>query len=281
MKWLLIKTSLIKLRFFVFLCLGVIACSSSIDSALPDNGEIKKNENEPEKLKVSDFINDYELIWEDDFNGSELDLSKWKYRAEGALRGHAKVSRETISLDGEGHLIISTIKDNDQYYVGQVTTDGIFEPKFGYFECRAQMQKYMGTHSAFWLQTNTMSVENNNPQENGTEIDIFEYHRKTSNQVHHNLHWNGYGSGHKQTGEIITIPFIGTGFHTFGLLWTEKEYVFFVDGEETWRSSDAISHIPEYLILSTELTGFGGNHLHDNYPDSVVFDYVRVYSLKN
>jgi len=273
---------MISVYLFVYLWTGLAAgCSSGKDFPTKD----QESEERPEtgqKLKVSDFIDGYKQVWEDDFNGTVLDASKWKYRAEGTVRGYATVSgAETIALDGKGNLVIRTTKKNGKYYVGQVTTDGIFAQKFGYFECRAQMQQHLGTHSAFWLQSNTMAVEDNNPKANGTEIDIFEYHRKTSNQVHHNLHWNGYGSAHRQAGTAKTIPFIGSGFHTFGLLWTAEEYVFFVDGEETWRTKEAVSHIPEYLILSTELTGFGGEHRHENYPDSVVFDYVKVYSVAN
>ena len=269
----------IKMALIGSLAIGLLACSPG--SELPDRKDpAKENPIEKPKTKVSDFIDRYKLIWSDDFEGTVLDTKKWKYRAEGSVRGFATVSRETISLDGKGNLVIQTSKKDGKYYVGQVTTDGIFAQKFGYFECRAQVNKYLGTHSAFWLQTNTMGIENNDPRNNGTEIDIFEYHRKTSNQVHHNLHWNGYGVGHKNVGVALSSPGIDTGYHTFGLLWTDKEYIFFVDGVETWRTSEALSHIAEYIILSTELTGFGGNHLHENYPDSILFDYVKAYVEK-
>lgn len=271
-----------KTKISLVISIAAILLSCAPERVLPDKKEPEEKKiNEKVKMKVSDFIDHYMLTWSDDFDGIELDTKKWKYRAEGAVRGHATVSRETISLDGKGNLVIQTIKKDDKYYVGQVTTDGIFAQKFGYFECRAQVNKYMGTHSAFWLQTNTMTKENNDPWNNGTEIDIFEYHRKTSNQVHHNLHWNGYGAGHKNLGVTLISPGIDKGYHTFGLLWTDKEYVFFVDGVETWRTSEAISNIAEYIILSTELTGFGGNHLHENYPDNIMFDYVKVYQKKN
>ena len=282
MRFPFLKINRMKLGIYgcIIICMGGTMCSSSSELPTPSEKVVKQESTVKEKLKVSDFIHDYSLIWEDNFDGSVINMDKWKYRAEGTVRGFATVSKETIALDGNGNLVIQTRKVGDTYQVGQLTTDGLFAQKFGYFECRAQMQKYMGTHSAFWLQSNTMGIENNNPTVNGTEIDIFEYHRKTSNQIHHNLHWNGYGSAHKQVGSSLTIPFIGTDFHTFGLLWTEKEYIFFVDGVETWRTTQAVSHIPEYIILSTELTGFGGDHLHNNYPDGIIYDYVKVYRAK-
>ncbi len=266
------------LQAFFYLILPLCVCCSS--NTMPDSDPpIKKDGEkvEDKPMKVTDFIKDYKLTFEDNFNGMAIDFSKWKYRAENTVRQYATVSRETIQLDGEGNLVIQTLKKDGKYYVGQLTTDGLFNQRYGYFECRAKVNRSLGTHCAFWLQTNTMGVETNDPQNNGVEIDIFEYHRKTSNQVHHNLHWNGYGQGHKQEGISKYVLNIGTGFHTFGLLWTEKEYIFFVDGEESWRTTKAVSRIPEYMILSTELTGFGGDPNAGQYPDSVVFDYVRTY----
>jgi len=35
------------------------------------------------------------------------------------------------------------------------------------------------------------------------------------------------------------------GWHTFGLSWKPDEYIFYVDGKETWRTKRAISHAPE------------------------------------
>jgi beta-glucanase (GH16 family) len=77
-----------------------------------------------------------------------------------------------------------------------------------------------------------------------------------------------------------TVPAIETGFHTFGLLWTEKEYVFYVDNREIWRTATAVSQTEEYLLLSLELTGWGGDPALATLPDDVAFDYVRVYQKK-
>ena len=36
----------------------------------------------------------------------------------------------------------------------------------------------------------------------------------------------------------------------FSVEWTPTEYVFRIDGRETWRTSEGISHHPQFLILS-------------------------------
>ena len=226
------------------------------------------------------IIRDFKLVWNDEFDGHVINTSKWNYRGEGTLRQHATVSRNTISVDGKGHAVIKVSKDsNGNYYVGQLGTQGIFETTYGYFECRAEMNKGLGPHVAFWLQSPTLG-KTGNPAIDGTEIDIFEYHRKEPGTVHHNLHWDGYGENHKHTGKKIPYPVIDQGFHTFGVEWTAEEYIFYVNGKETWRTSTAVSKRSQYMILSTELTGWGGEPSKGTFPDSVRFDYVRVYKPK-
>lgn len=250
----------------ILLLINHSACNHrALDSALV-------NTFTPEHIKKN-----YTLVWNDEFDGESIDTGKWNFRAEGTVRYFATVSRNTISLNGEGQLYILVTKDeNGNYFVGQLGTQGKYETCFGYFECRARMNRSIGPHVAFWLQSSDIA-KTGNPQINGTEIDIFEYHRKTPDFVHHNLHWDGYGTDHKTTGIQIPWPGIGEGFHTFGLEWNKNEYVFYVDGKETWRTTTAVSHREEYLILSTELTGFGGNPSEGTFPDTVIFDYVRVY----
>jgi beta-glucanase (GH16 family) len=109
---------------------------------------------------------------------------------------------------------------------------------------------------------------------------VYEGASETPTIVYHNLHWNGYGANHKSTGKQVPIATIADGYHTFGLEWTKDVYVFYVDGQETWRSTSAVSQRNEYLILSTELTGWGGDPALGNFPDEVIFDYVRVYKPK-
>lgn len=234
-------------------------------------------------LKTSDFINTMTPNFIEDFNGTTIDNSKWVYRADGTVRGYATVSgSKTISLDGTGNLLVKTIKDVDgKYYVGQLCTDGKFSQKYGYFECRAKVQKSLGTHSSFWLQANTMSSEADNAFGVGAEVDIFEYIKPNPNATYHTVHWGGYGTTHKSVSSTVQSATINDGnFHTFGLLWSNVEYIFFVDGNEVGRTSKGLSGVAEYMILSTELTGFGGDYTQGVYPDQIVVDYVKTYQPK-
>lgn len=84
----------------------------------------------------------YQMVWNDEFDGTTVNLAKWNFRAEGTVRNYGTVSRQTIALDGNGHVSIKVTKDsNGKYYIGELGTSGIYETTYGYFECRALMDK--------------------------------------------------------------------------------------------------------------------------------------------
>jgi len=218
------------------------------------------------------------IIWQDEFNGTNLDTTKWINRHLGPRRDAVNV-KDAVSLNGKGHLIIETSKRGDEYHTGMIGTQEKFEHTFGYWECRLQFQKQVGHWSAFWLQSPTIS-KTGNPQKYGTEIDIIEYMVARSDTVIQNLHWDGYGEEHKTTGHHTYFPGLDEGFHTVALEWTPDEYIFYVDDRETWRTTKAVSHRPEYAILSLEVGPWAGDIANGNLPDSLIVDYVRVYDKK-
>jgi beta-glucanase (GH16 family)/predicted esterase len=221
-------------------------------------------------------VQGYTLVWADEFDGTALDMTKWNYRQLGPRKGGVNV-RDTVSVDGKGHLILTTKQSGAVYHTAMIATQGKFDPTYGYFECRVQLQKQIGHWSAFWLQTPTMGHEVGNPTRSGTEIDIYEYLRREGDAVHHTLHWDGYGKDHKSAKKQPVIAGLSSGWHTFGLLWTKEQYVFYIDGKETWRTNQAVSQRSEYLILSQEVGKWAGDITQAELPDHLYVDYVRVY----
>ncbi len=221
-------------------------------------------------------VKGYKLVWADEFDGTTLDMAKWGYRQLGPRRDAVSV-KDTVTLDGKGTLLLTTRRSGDKFHTAMIGTQGKFETTFGYFECRVQLQKQLGHWSAFWLQSPSMGKEIGNPAKSGTEIDIFEYLVKYGEKILHNLHWDGYGEDHKRAGTKVAIPGLSEGWHTVGLLWTAEEYVFYVDGKETWRTNEGISKRSEYMILSLEVGKWAKNIADAKLPDSFLVDYVRVY----
>ena len=69
------------------------------------------------------------------------------------------------------------------------------------------------------------------------------------------------------------------GWHTFAVWWKPDEYIFYVDGTETWRTNKAVSQVPEYIKLSDEIGKWAGDIAKARLPDAFLVDYVRVYDL--
>ena len=98
--------------------------------------------------------------------------------------------------------------------------------------------------------------------------------------VQHTFHWDGYGKDHKSKGKVVKVPAVMDGFHTFDLWWKSDEYIFYVDGKETWRTkAGGLSQVPEYLKLSDEVGNWAGDINKAKLPDEFLVDYVRVYDL--
>ena len=123
----------------------------------------------------------------------------------------------------------------------------------------------------------------------GTEIDIFEsdcYGDFMENSVTSNLHFDGYGDAHQKHGakKFLTGNNPYEEFNTYGLEWNENEYIFYINGVETFRTSfGGVSQNEEYLILSVEMKGENGvPEYRDASGEEAEFivDYVKAYQYK-
>ncbi len=218
----------------------------------------------------------WKLVWNDEFDGTKLDESKWEI-AEGPRRD-GFWSRKAISLDGKGNLVISALKDGDKFLDGCVRTRGKYEPAFGYFVARTKFQKEEGHWTAFWTYTPSVGKIGDEGRD-GTEIDIMEK-PSLDDEMNHALHWDGYGKEHKSKAHMFKVPGIMEGYHDFALWWTPEEYVFYVDGKETWRTkAGGVCQVPVYLKLSDEIGEWAGDIKKAKLPDHFYVDYVRVYDL--
>ncbi len=218
----------------------------------------------------------WRLAWNDEFDGKTLDVSKWdvpEYH-----RRDAWWSRKAVSLDGKGHLVMRTLREGDRILDGCIRTRRKFEHAFGYYVCRARLQKQPGHWSAFWLYNDCVGKVGDEGRD-GTEIDIFEK-PWLDDRVQHALHWDGYKKAHKSKGHVARVPGVMEGWHTFSLWWRPEEYVFYVDGKETWRTkAGGVCQVPLYIKISDETGKWAGDIRRAKLPDAFQVDYVRVYDL--
>ncbi len=220
----------------------------------------------------------YELVWEDQFNGNALDPQKWEVRGVGP-RALGFVSPEAVKVEG-GYLKLSALKKDGRILLGAVGTQNHFMTRYGYYECRAQLQRSPGVWAAFWIQSTEIS-KGEDPSIYGAEIDIMEFFKKLGTDiVSHNVHW-AYGPHQKTTHGMQSYrKGVSDGFHTFALEWTPEKYVFLIDGYKYYEVTTAISNIEEYMILSMEIPAEEKDIKNTVFPDEFVVDYVKVYKKK-
>ncbi len=218
------------------------------------------------------------LTFEDNFEGTTLDPTKWKLCPEQKRQDAGGWWRDSMTkLDGEGHLILSADVVDGHPISGAVRSKGIFEQAYGLFECRLKFQRTTGFWGAFWLMCDE-EWNIGNGAVDGAEIDIIESGEFPRGGVNHAIHWDGYGEHHRCVSKIITAPELYDGFHTYALEWTKTDYIFYIDGKETWRTNEpGICEVPVYLKLSCEFGTWAGEIKKDELPDCMVVDYVRVY----
>lgn len=220
----------------------------------------------------------YELYWEDQFKGDNLDPEKWDIRGVGP-RALGYVSAEAVKVEN-GYLKLYAMKKGDSILISAVGTQGHLMTKYGYFECRAQLQKSPGAWAAFWIQSTEIS-KGEDPSIYGAEIDIFEFFKKLGTDiVSHNVHW-AYGPNQRTTrGMQSYLKGVSKGFHKFGLEWTPDKYIFYIDGYKFYEVTIGISNIEEYMILSMELPSDKKDIKNTVFPDVFIVDYVKVYKKK-
>ncbi len=269
---------------FVFLMILSAGCDKNME---------KKNPLQPETpesalslLPAAADSMTWELVWHDEFNGTTLDASKWEHVSwvapgEDQPRRDGYWRADAARLDGQGNLVMMTYYDavKKRYIDGAIRSRGRFEKAFGFFEARIQLQKQPGHWSAFWLFNDSVGTVGNQGRD-GTEIDIMEKISPYDDVLFHTLHWDGYGAAHQSAYKQPTVPGIRSGFHTYGVWWSANQYIFYVDGVETWRTSaGGVCQAPLYIKLSDEVGTWAGNIAAATLPDFWLVDFVRVYDL--
>lgn len=233
----------------------------------------------------------YSLVFEDEFEGTELDTSVWQYRASGPRRGGFNAASQVEVKDGSMIMTGEYLEDGtygEGWYTGMIKLRERYCK--GYFEIRCKVNADPGYWSAFWLQADapyTASISKGGV--GGAEIDIFESVPRDDltckNSVYHTIHCAGVDGVEEGFQSMRLGNFYGKDiydeYNTYGLLWTDEEYIFYINGIETRRSSfgNGVSEVAEDVIVSLELPDIDIlNELDkETYKTTFTVDYVRIY----
>ena len=231
------------------------------------------------------LYSDPNLLFEDTFDGTELDPRKWHRSREEKRHGELCVWDDRMSfLDGKGHLVLRAEWDEKKKRIrsGAVQSSGLFHAGYGYYEASISFPTAPGTWGAFWLMCGNVAFGD------GIEIDIIESIDNERGEASSNMHWGGYGKAHKaaSSGALRGYDLYDGNFHTFALERTPEYYAFYIDGKETWHVlPNEVTPRPydAFLWLSVEAAdwaGAGTKESIDMLPNEMIVDYVRVYKTK-
>ena len=179
------------------------------------------------------------LVWGDEFDGSSLDQTKWKFHAtmNSADSVYTNDSRTARFENGCLHLMVVPSGDpkRPQMLPRGVSTRDRMAFRYGYLEMRAKIPYRHGAWPSFWMTAQPRLQK----AAWMSEVDIFEVF-SSSNTVFANLHkWTpdrrhymlpGGDASLKRTYVFEDCSKLNDEFHVYGFEWTAKEMSFFVDG---------------------------------------------------
>jgi beta-glucanase (GH16 family) len=237
-----------------------------------------------------------DLVWSDEFDGNELDESKWEVQlGTGAsvglyLWGNNEAQfyrKENITVEN-GMLKIRAQRENfgDMLYTSaRIRSLNKGDFKYGRIEARIRMDNTPGLWHAFWMLPS-------NPSQTwpvSGEIDIMEYVGNQSNSILHYIHFANTAGNHQYKGVDVPFTTANTQFHVYAVVWDETEIVWYIDDLETQRITrddpDAGPNWPFdsnrfHILLNTAVGGNLGGNINVQaltQPRYMEVDYVRVY----
>ncbi|ASB49870.1 family 16 glycosylhydrolase [Alkalitalea saponilacus] len=263
------------------------------------------------KLFIAAFImsataQEYQLVWEENFEGAELNTSVWNYETEvgvwnwGANQElqHYRAENVEVGPDGEGNnaLIITAKRESFgdyQFTSGRINTSGKVAALYGRIEARIKLPVLAdGLWPAFWM----LGTQNTWPASG--EIDIMEAgHREgidagTQDRTFNGaLHWEHAGN-YAGYGPQWTAPEGASlyEYNVFVMEWTPQRIEMYFNDHPTpyfamditGEDAEEFRDWPHYFILNLAVGGsFPGITNPDDItaplPAQMFVDYIRVY----
>ncbi|MFF2889314.1 family 16 glycosylhydrolase [Paenibacillus sp. NPDC057967] len=260
-------------------------------------------------------IQNWNLIWNDEFAGTQLDTNKWNYETGYYISndpnswgwGNAELAHYTDSSQNvfiqDGKLNLRALNDPKnfpqdptryaQYSSGKLNTKDNFSFQYGRVDIRAKLPTGNGVWPALWMLPEDSAY---GAWAASGEIDIMEAKGRlpgtTSGALHFGGQWpvNRYIAGEYHFPEGQTFA---NDFRVYSMVWEEDNFKWYVDGEfffkvtrDQWYSVAAPNNPnapfdqPFYLIMNLAIGGYFDGLLSpdpQDIPATMQVDYVRVY----
>jgi beta-glucanase (GH16 family) len=206
------------------------------------------------------------LVFSDDFNGDKLDESKWRVTGGSDLFTFVKVGKENA-------LRIGLKMGADMIQSNSISSRGKFSQQYGYFEASMRMNAFDGHSGIFRLATDD--------EKTAPSITV-SFHATGKDRVNP---WARatLESGQQDFRPEKPIPAQKSGdvakkFHTYGILWTEKAFTWYMDGKVMHKLERKEFTRPMNLTLTHRVLEEDRPKLNlKQLPDDVDIDWVKVW----
>lgn len=241
-------------------------------------------------------VDEYTLVFSDEFNGEQLDDTKWNTALPWGpdltindemqyyfdTQADSSFDYSPFAFDGEA-ITISAVPTpaslqnsvNGQPYVsGALSSFRKFDWTYGYVEARIDVPEGMGLWPSFWMLGS--EFEDLKPQ-----LYVMEFNGAQPNSFYHNYNYtDSEGNLRSPRQHEIVVAGASEGWQTVGLRWSEGELVFYVNGYPTFQvNGENVSSQAMYLILNLAVGGLWVDTPDETTPNpaELKVDYVRVY----
>jgi beta-glucanase (GH16 family) len=259
-------------------------------------------------ITVNSFSQTYKLVWEDNFDGTTLDSSKWNVEQRVGVwntggnqeKQHYRKENVAVGDDGEGHncMVITAKKESFDGYnftSGRVNTKGKFACRRGKIEAMIKIPNLAnGLWPAFW----TLGYTEKGWPDCG-EIDILEMGHKAgiladtvNSFIGTHLFWGPYVGNNPPNygGEFTTSQDLSSGYFKHTIIWDDM-YIktYFNDAATPYFTMDisgaGVEEFRDYMHYLIFNLAVGGSvpgitneaDITAPLPASMYIDWVKVY----
>ena len=221
------------------------------------------------------------LIFYDDFNGKDLDTTKWSYdigvgeNGWGTNQKQYYTNRKDNIFLSESNLHIRAKRENykNNYYTsGRINTKYSMNFTYGIIETKIKFPSADGVSSGMWL----LGLDNNNCPKCG-KIDAL-IKKDNNNQIYSGCAWDINKSYYLNSQIDITK------FNEYLIIWDKNYITVYIDDLEIYKIDINLEdlnafHKHFYINFNVLVGGYTVDKNIDNsaFPIDMIIDYIKVY----
>lgn len=228
----------------------------------------------------------WELVWNDEFTDSTIDLTKWSHETGGHGWGNNELqfytNRRENSFIENGKLVIQAREENYQgmkYTSARMRSANKGDWTYGLFVVRAKLPYGKGLWPAIWMLPTDWAYGG---WPASGEIDIMELLGDNIKKVYGTIHFEDASGGHGLTGGNYTLPSgnFAEEFHTFIVAWDSVGFRWMVDSTMYFSTIKGKPFDKRFHMLLNVAVGGNWPGNPDGFtifPQRMEVEYVRVY----